>query len=127
VSIPVELADLAERMAEFGAAAYLVTTNDAGAPHVVSVAPVWQGDELRVPAGATTTANAGARPAVTLLWPGAPGADYGLIVDGTAHSSQADDDDGQTNGDGLAIKPTRAVLHRLATADDELPNCVTLL
>jgi hypothetical protein len=120
VSIPVELADLAERMAEFGAAAYLVTINDSGAPHVVSVAPVWQGDELRVPAGSTTTANAGARPAVTLLWPGPPEADYGLIVDGTARSTQDGDD-------GLAVKPTRAVLHRLATADHELPNCVTLL
>lgn len=113
-----DLADLAERMAEFGAAAYLVTISESGAPHVVSVAPVWQGDELMVAAGKSTTANAQARPAVTLLWPGAPGADYGLIADGTARVS----DDG-----ALAIAPTRAVLHRLATADDTLPNCVTLL
>jgi hypothetical protein len=118
VSIPVDLAELAEKIESFGPVAYLVTTGDDAAPHVVSVAVSWEDGRLAAGAGSRTGKNAAARPAVTLLWPGAPGADYGLIVDGAAALS----DDGAR----LSIAPTRAVLHRLAAADAALPSCVTV-
>lgn len=122
MSVPVplaELAELAEKIESFGPACYLTTVSDSAAPHVVSVAPAWSADttELDVPAGKTSVANASARPVVTLLWPAAPGGDYCLLVDGTA-----------TAADGsLTVRPTRAVLHRMAAADADLPNCVTVL
>ena len=113
------LTELAEKIESFGPACYLVTVSDSAAPHVVSVAPAWSADGtgLDVPAGKTSVANASARPSVTLLWPAAPGGDDCLLVDG-----------GATAADGsLTVRPTRAVLHRMATADADLPNCVTVL
>ena len=117
VSIPVALADLAEKIQSFGAVAYLVTTGEGG-PHVVSVTVAWEGEALSVGAGSRTGQNASARPAVTLLWPGAAGADYSLIVDGAAALSD--------DGTRLAITPSRAVLHRLPQASADLPSCVTV-
>jgi Pyridoxamine 5'-phosphate oxidase len=118
VSIPVALAELAEKIESFGPVAFLVSTGDDGAPHVVSVTAGWEGEALAVGAGSRTGKNASARPTVTLLWPGAPGADYSLIVDGSA--ALVDD------GARLLIQPTRAVLHRLAQASADLPSCVTV-
>jgi len=118
VSIPVAMADLADKIDSFGPVAYLVTTGDDGAPHVVSVTTAWEGERLVAGAGSRTGKNATARPVVTLLWPGPPGADYSLIVDGQA--ALLDD------GARLAIGPTRAVLHRLPQAGSDLPSCVTV-
>jgi hypothetical protein len=53
---------------------------------------------------------------VTLLWPRTDDSRYCLIVDGTALEGPDDED--------LAVEPTKAILHRLATADPGLPNCV---
>ena len=122
MSVPVALSELAEKIESFGPACYLMTVSDAAAPHVVSVAPAWSesGEELAVSAGKTTLGNATARPTVTLLWPAPPGGDYCLLVEAAATVDTAADG-------SLTVRPTRAVLHRMATADAELPNCVTVL
>jgi hypothetical protein len=115
VSVPVALDALrAETGAErHGLVAYLCTVTDGATPHVVSVELRWDGDELVAGAGRSTCANAGARPAVSLLWP--PGAEpgYSLIVDATASVA-----DGE-----VRLSPTAAVLHRLAASDVEGPTC----
>lgn len=109
--------DLAEQVASFGPVAFLVTAGDDGAPHVVSTTPAWRHDELVAAAGSRTRHNAAGTGQATLLWPAAPGGDYCLIVDGAARV--ADDE--------VAVRPRRAVLHRLASADRALPSCVTVL
>ncbi len=116
MSVPVELSDLADKFAAVGDLAYLVTVGD-DAPHAVSVAVAWRGAALTVGAGRRTAANAAHRPQVTLLWPAPPAQPYCLIVDGTAESA----------GESLTIRPTRAVLHRVAHADSSIPSCVTVL
>lgn len=117
MSVPVELTELADRIGEFPPAAFLVTVGESHAPHVVSVVPAWQGGELRVGAGARTRANVEDRERVSLLWPAPPGRDYCLIVDGIA----------RVDDEGVALRPVRAVLHRMASADASLPSCVTVL
>ena len=118
MSVPVELSELADKMRDFGSIAYLITTGDEGAPHVVSIVLNWDGEDIAAAVGNRTQANARTRPDVTLLWPGTAGADYSLIVDGTA----------RVTGDGrVAVTPTRAVLHRLPSADTSLPSCVPVL
>jgi hypothetical protein len=113
VSVPVGIERLREEIARFGAEAFLLTVRDDNRPHVVSVAPRWDGDALVVRAGGTSIANAAARPSVTLLWPAGVAGAFSLIVDGTA-AADADAD----AGDELAIDPVKAVLHRSAAGPD---------
>jgi len=108
---------LVERIEEFGSVAFLVSVGEDGAPHTVSVAVIQSGDDLLAAAGGRTSANVAERPDVTLLWPARPGEPYSLIVDGHA----------ELRGERVAIRPARAVLHRLAHADPGLPSCVRLL
>jgi hypothetical protein len=54
---------------------------------------------------------------VSLLYPIRSGADYSLIVDGTAAVISHDD------GHRLMITPTKAVLHRPAPAPDPSSAC----
>jgi hypothetical protein len=117
VSVPVGLEELERRLDELGSHPFLVTTSADRRAHVVSVTAPFDGTRFAVPAGRTSRANAAENDAVTLLWPGA-GGPYGLIVDGTA---EVDTDD-----EVLVITPTRAVLHRLAGAPEELPSCVRI-
>jgi hypothetical protein len=124
VSIAVDLSALAECVEEYGPVAYLVTVSADGLPHVVSVTVAWAGDDkqhLVVGAGRHTSANVGAHPTVTLLWPAPAGTTYGLIVDGTA----------RVQGEGaeatLAIGPTAAVLHRTPAGDPASPSCITVI
>jgi hypothetical protein len=112
MSVPVDLAALAEQVAAFPGPPYLLTTG-GGPAHVVSVAARLEDGRFVVPAGRTTRANAGAQPAVTLLWAPEAGGPYSLIVDGEA----------TVDGDTVLVAPTRAVLHRVAGADDDLPTC----
>lgn len=121
-----DVSELAAKIEEFGPVAYLVTTGEGGAPHVVSVLPAWEGEELVVPAGKSSSGNAREQPSVTLLWSGPPGADYCLIVDGAARAV-ASESGGAGEAGGIAVRPVRAVLHRLAQADADLPSCVTVL
>lgn len=119
MSIPVELTDLAAQIDRHGSVAYLITVNDAGLPHTVSVAASWDQDTLLVGAGRQTSANVARHPDVTLLWPAPPDQPYCLITDGQAHAGP--------QPETLVIKPTRAVLHRVVRADADLPSCVSLL
>jgi len=121
MSVSVELADLQERLSEYGPIAFLITVGDTGSPHVVSVRVGWQDGHLVVGAGRTTAANATANPAVTAVWPAIGGGDYCLIVDGTGRIEGADDER------QLRIEPVRAVLHRVASAGTDGPSCVTVL
>jgi len=106
-------------MAEFGPTPYLVTVGANGSAHVVSGRARMDGANVRVTAGRTSRANAGVHPTATLLWPASAGEPYSLIVDGEADPDGADDGE-------LVIRPTRAVLHRVADAPGDLPNCVAV-
>jgi hypothetical protein len=121
MSAPVATAALADRIEELGPVAYLVTVGPEGAPHVVAVEVGWDGDRLVVGAGRHTSANASARPTVSLVWAAPPGAGYCLIVDGEARAHAG------TPPAALVVEPTRAVLHRTPEGDPTSPSCITLL
>jgi len=119
VSVPVAIDELHEKIAEFGTDPHLITVAPGGAAHVVSVSVQIDGGRMRASVGRATGANVMSNPTVTLLWSDAHQGAYSLIVDGNA----------VTNDDGAAeviITPTRAVLHRLAGASNDLPSCVPL-
>jgi len=116
MSVAVALEALAAQVAEFGDHPYLITVGADGRAHVVSVSASLDGAAIAVSAGRTSRANAEAQPAVTLLWPAPPGGPYSLIVDGVSGVSDSE----------LTVRPTRAVLHRVADASADLPSCVRL-
>jgi len=105
MSIPVELPDLQRKIGEYGYA-YVLTVRDDTRPHIVSTHPVWDGEELVMTLGRGSTANATARPSISLCYPPTDAGGYSLIVDGTA-----------SVGDDQVVRfaPTGAVLHRPAT------------
>jgi hypothetical protein len=125
VSLPVPLDRLRAAVAERPAVAYLLTTSDDGRPHAVHVPIAWDGDHVVTETGSRTAANATARPAVSLLLPVRSDGDYTLIIDGTAEVT--------SRGDvrHIAITPTKAILHRQASAPRlDAPcqdDCVPLL
>ena len=114
----VSLDELARRVEEFGSHPFLVTTSADLRAHVVSVTVYFDGAQFSFCAGRTSRANLANSGLLTLLWPGTGGA-YGLIVDGVAHL------DGDA-ADAVTVTPTRAVLHRLADAAEDLPSCVRI-
>jgi hypothetical protein len=105
MSIAVSLDELRHRMEEFTTDAYFLTVRDDGRAHSVAVPVRWEGDDLVVPAGNTTTRNATARPLVALLWPPPERGGYSLIVDATVIATSAGE---------VRMQPTNAVLHRPA-------------
>jgi len=109
VSIAVGLDELRRKIDVLGTDPYLLTVGDDGRAHSVAVPVRWSGDEVAVPAGNTTTANAVARPLVALLWPPAARGEFSLIVDATFVRTTETDDAHQ-----LILRPTKAVLHRPA-------------
>ena len=117
MSVPVELEELRDRLAAYGAVGLLITVGDDGRPHVVSVAVSIDERELVAGAGRTTSTNIGANPAVSIVWAAPPGSDYCLIVDGSA----------RVQDDRVRVTPGRAVLHRIAGAPGEGPSCITVL
>ncbi|GAA1164455.1 pyridoxamine 5'-phosphate oxidase [Nocardioides aquiterrae] len=101
MSIPVEVADLAQRLAEFDRG-YLLTSRD-GLVKAVSVRAVPEDGTLLVAApGRGSVANVGANPSVTLLFPPLAAAGMTLLVDGTAAAE----------GNDVRVTPTSAVLHK---------------
>jgi hypothetical protein len=126
MSVSVQLEELREQMARYGSTAYLLTVNDDDRPHVVSVAPRWDGETVVVEAGSRSSANASARAAVSILWPAIDSSGFSLIVDGAATVRTG------ASEDEIAVQPSRAVLHRSRAAADadetaEGATCVTVL
>ena len=117
MSIPVEIAEVEERIAEYGDQAFLVTVSDDGSPHVVSVVVRVDAGRLAMGAGSRTRANLARSASATLLWSPPPGGAYSLIVDGTHDPSASDDD-------AVALDVGSAVLHRMAGAPGEGPTCL---
>jgi hypothetical protein len=115
VSVPVDLAVLRDQIERHGPSAFLVTTAADGPPHLSSVLVEAVGDDLTMGCGKTTRVNVAARPQVSLLWPPGPEPGYCLIVDAVAQ------DDADST---LTVRPTAAVLHRVAGAPAELPRCL---
>jgi hypothetical protein len=103
MSIAVPLDELAERLTQYPWG-YLVTVRDDGRAQSLAVPTQYVDGRLMATVGKGTAANAVARPNVTMLFPGASGNDFSLIVDG----------DAAVDGDVLAVRPTWAVLHRPA-------------
>ncbi|MFN8020775.1 MAG: hypothetical protein U0Q03_04530 [Acidimicrobiales bacterium] len=103
MSIPVPLDELATTLAGYPWG-YLLTVRDDGRAQSFAVPTRWVDGAVRADVGRGTAANLAARPQVSIVFPGATGAEFSLIVDGDA-----------TVADGLVtIAPTWAVLHRPA-------------
>jgi hypothetical protein len=117
MSIPVEIAEVAERITEYGDQAFLVTVGDEGAPHVVSVVVRVDDERLRMGAGKRTRANLARAATGTLVWAPPAGGPYSLIVDGALDADASNDD-------SIAVEVSSAVLHRMAGAPGDGPNCV---
>jgi hypothetical protein len=108
MSIPVDVADVARALEDFGAG-YLLTTGAAATVKVVTVEPTVDDGVLRVAApGKGTLANLAGNAAVTLVFPPLVQRGYTLLVDGTA----------EVTGDDVHVTPTAAVLHRPASHAD---------
>jgi hypothetical protein len=112
MSVKVDLDQLADALADF-TFAYLITVGDDFRAHTVAVDPVFVDGVLNVgAAGRHTRANLAGHPVVSVIWPPREPAGYSLIVDGT----------GELVDEQVRVVPTRAVLHRKATADSPTPN-----
>ena len=117
MSVAVALDALTEHIREFGGHPHLVTVGADGHAHVVSTAAAFHDGTFEIDAGRTTRTNVATNAAVTLLWTRADGP-YSLIVDGDAQLLNG--------GETIQVRPTRAVLHRLAGASTDLPSCVPI-
>ncbi len=116
MSVPVDVADLAERLVEYGRTPYLVTTGDDLRPHTTHVVVALVDGELLCGSGRKTTANAAARPLVALLWMPVEAGGYSLIVDGVAEADEST----------IRVRPTKAILHRNAGGEDYAADCLRL-
>ena len=107
MSIPVEIARLAEALADFGSG-YLLTASADGRVKAVTVDPEVVGGVVRCASSRGSTANLAGNPQATLvLWPREPHG-HSLLVDGTAVATE----------DAIELTPASAVLHRPASHTD---------
>ncbi|WP_395152532.1 pyridoxamine 5'-phosphate oxidase family protein [Ilumatobacter sp.] len=125
MSIPVELADLRSKTAEY-TWAYLLTVRPDATPHLVSLSPQWSdpadsgsgsGPVILLSVSSGTARNAAAGATVTLCYPPLDHDGYSLIVDGTAAARAGAGHSGIDVPDGkqlICFSPTGAVLHRSA-------------
>lgn len=103
MSIPVDLADLARTLGEYGPG-YLLSTA-GGRVKAVSAEPVLRDGVVVVGGpGGGSLRNVAANATVTLLFPPREERGYTLLVDGTA----------TVHGDDVHVQPGHAVLHRPA-------------
>ena len=107
MSIAVPLDELGTTLEGFGWG-YLVTVRDDGRAQTLAVPTTLVDGALTATVGKGTAANLVARPNVTLVFPGATGEAFSLIVDG----------DATVSGDQVSVVPTWAVLHRPALGRD---------
>jgi hypothetical protein len=108
MSIAVPLDELAERLAAYPWG-YLMTVRDDGRAQCLAVPTELVDGALVATVGRRTAENAVARPGVTVIFPGATGEEFSLVVDG----------DAAVDGDRIAVTPTWAVLHRPALGSRE--------
>jgi len=120
MSIQVGLDEIREQVAACRSCAYLLTVNDDGSPHAVSLRLDWNGDELVGGAGRRTAGNVERSSDVSLLWPTSGRDGYALFVNGRAEVRL--DGDAAT----VAVKPAGAVLHKTPDAAGEGPSCVRI-
>ena len=120
MSVPVDLTALRVRLAEYGPHPFLVTVNEDGTPHVTSVTVHLDSGTLVAGAGRRTRRNLADRPAVALLWPPAADPAYSLIVDAVAVAA------GEDGVEEVRMAPHAAILHRVAGADGDGPNCLAV-
>ena len=122
MSIPVELADLRSKTAEY-TWAYLLTVRPDATPHLVSLSPQWSepagsGATILLSVSSGTARNAAAGAKVTLCYPPLDHDGYSLIIDGIAGAADADaehlDIDVPDGKQLIGFSPTGAVLHRSA-------------
>jgi hypothetical protein len=109
--------DLESVVRERGGHAYVVTVSEQGGPHAVYVPVRWERGALVAEVGATTAANATARPRMSVLYAVRADGDYSLIVDGTAVVEP---------GEGtprVRLTPTKVVLHRPGPSPDPASSC----
>ena len=115
MSIAVDIAGLADAVAQFNLA-YLLTVGTDGRAHAIASRPqLAEGRFTLTGLGRRSRGNVGQRPAVTLLWPPRDADGYSLIVDG----------DATLVDDVLTITPTRAVLHRPGPSPDPNSSCTS--
>jgi hypothetical protein len=107
VTVAVPLDELEERLSQYPWG-YLVSVRDDGRAQSLAVPTRLIDGALTATIGRGTAANVKARPSVTMLFPGASGEEFSLIVDG----------DASVDDDRIAITPTWAVLHRPAITSD---------
>jgi hypothetical protein len=107
MSIPVDLTDLATSLANYPWG-YFITVGEQQVAHSLAVPTDYRDGVFHLQAGRGSRANAAARPQVSMVFPGADGTAYSLVIDGTA--SVADD--------GVQFAPSNAVLHRPALRND---------
>jgi len=118
MTIPVALGELEAAARERGRAAYILTVNDRGTPHVVHAEVTIGSEGLVVQVGARTALHARHRPGVSLLYPCRSAGDYSLIVDAMASVIPS------AERSQLLLTPTRAVLHRpVAAPETALSSC----
>lgn len=109
MSIPVPLDELGERLAGFPVC--LVLTDGGERPHLVAVAPTFDGVVFRCDVGRSTRRNAAANGgAVTLAFPPAEPTGWTLVVDAVLEVD--------AEGSPVTIRPLRGVLHRPAVRDE---------
>jgi hypothetical protein len=106
MSIAVDLAELGTTLQDHPWG-YLVTVRDDGRAQTLAVPTQFVDGTLLASVGGRTAANAVARSQVTMVFPGATGQQYSLIVDG----------DAVVDGEQVRVTPTWAVLHRPALSD----------
>jgi hypothetical protein len=127
MSIPVSLDELRAQIRSFERDPYLLTVSEEERPHCVAVVVSWVGDELVVRAGNRTRANASSRPSVSFVWPPTTPDGHSLIVDGSVTATTATDRGDNT----IAVRPTRAVLHRPAAGGGDAAgggsDCIPVL
>lgn len=122
MSVKVDLNQLGTTLAAY-TLAYLITVDDAYHAHTVAVEPAMVDGVIDVgPVGGRTRRNLVLHDGVTLLCPPAKPGGYSLIVDGRGQPAESE-------GDRQRIVPSRAVLHRTATARgaaSSASDCVVL-
>ena len=110
MSIVVDLAHLAEKLAEYPYGYLLTTTADGRVKAVTISATVLDGAVMIPTESRGSAANLAGNSSATLLFPPTQHHGYSLIVDGTAAPADA----------GFRFEPTTAVLHRPADHGEQV-------